>query len=165
MHSQMAHLSHIRPLNAQSARPKATCTRTPTIRNHTQRFLSSIAHASNNNSNSRNNDNGNSEASMYPDPFPGLDPGDDLPADYGHVGPSPPKHRRAGVILHPTSLPGPFGIGEIGSEAFKFVDWLESAGMQLWQVGRFGMLAVKKSMVHFQILKYKCFADAAPCTS
>lgn len=44
------------------------------------------------------------------------------------------KGRRAGVILHPTSLPGPYGIGELGSEAFAFLDWLASAGMQCWQV-------------------------------
>ena len=42
--------------------------------------------------------------------------------------------RRAGVILHPTSLPGPYGIGEIGEHAYAFVDWLQSAGMQAWQV-------------------------------
>ena len=35
------------------------------------------------------------------------------------------------MILHPTSLPGPYGSGEIGSEAFRFVDWLVSAGMQV----------------------------------
>ena len=40
----------------------------------------------------------------------------------------------AGVILHPTSLPGPYGIGEIGKEAFKFIDWVASTGMQMWQV-------------------------------
>lgn len=44
------------------------------------------------------------------------------------------KGRRAGVILHPTSLPGPHGIGELGNEAFKFIDWLDEAGMQCWQV-------------------------------
>lgn len=44
------------------------------------------------------------------------------------------KGRRAGVILHPTSLPGPHGIGELGGEAFKFIDWLHQAGMQCWQV-------------------------------
>jgi 4-alpha-glucanotransferase len=44
------------------------------------------------------------------------------------------KGRRAGVILHPTSLPGPHGIGELGGEAFKFIDWLAGAGMQCWQV-------------------------------
>jgi 4-alpha-glucanotransferase len=44
------------------------------------------------------------------------------------------KGRRAGIILHPTSLPGPYGIGELGSEAFAFLDWLNAAGMQCWQV-------------------------------
>ena len=39
----------------------------------------------------------------------------------------------AGVIIHPTSLPGPYGIGEIGSEAIKLVDWMVSAGLSLWQ--------------------------------
>ena len=41
------------------------------------------------------------------------------------------KDDAAGVILHPSSLPGPYGIGEIGEEAFRFVDWLESAGAQV----------------------------------
>ena len=39
-----------------------------------------------------------------------------------------------GVIIHPTSLPGPYGIGEIGSEAFALIDWIASAGLSLWQV-------------------------------
>ncbi len=42
----------------------------------------------------------------------------------------------AGVIIHPTSLPGPYGIGEIGSEAHALVDWMASAGLSLWQVHR-----------------------------
>lgn len=70
-----------------------------------------------------------------PDPFPGLQPGDDLALEYGEPGPNPPKRRRAGVVLHPTSLPGKYGMGEIGGEALRFVDWLAEAGMQLWQVG------------------------------
>ena len=37
------------------------------------------------------------------------------------------------MLLHPTSLPGPYGIGELGQEAFAFVDWLADAGMQCWQ--------------------------------
>jgi 4-alpha-glucanotransferase len=44
------------------------------------------------------------------------------------------KGRRAGIILHPTSLPGSYGIGELGAECFAFIDWLRSSGMQLWQV-------------------------------
>src|SRR5690606_28950393 len=40
----------------------------------------------------------------------------------------------AGVLLHPTSLPGPHGVGELGAEAFKWVDYLTGAGQRLWQV-------------------------------
>lgn len=70
----------------------------------------------------------------YPDPYPGVLPGQDLPPDYDHIGPSPPKHRRAGIVLHPTSLPGPYGCGEIGTEALRFVDWMVDAGLQVWQM-------------------------------
>ncbi|MDZ7378917.1 MAG: 4-alpha-glucanotransferase [candidate division KSB1 bacterium] len=42
--------------------------------------------------------------------------------------------RRSGVILHPTSLPGPFGIGDLGEAAYAFVDWLAQAGQSYWQV-------------------------------
>ena len=42
--------------------------------------------------------------------------------------------RKAGILLHPTSLPGPHGIGELGSEAYRFVDLLARAGQSLWQV-------------------------------
>jgi len=41
--------------------------------------------------------------------------------------------RSAGVLLHITSLPGPHGIGDFGPDAFRFVDWLQSAGQRLWQ--------------------------------
>jgi 4-alpha-glucanotransferase len=44
------------------------------------------------------------------------------------------KKRLSGVLLHPTSLPGPFGIGDLGPEAYKFVDFLVDAGQSLWQV-------------------------------
>ena len=42
--------------------------------------------------------------------------------------------RESGILLHPTSLPGPHGIGDIGDAAFRFVDWLDRAGQRLWQV-------------------------------
>ncbi len=42
--------------------------------------------------------------------------------------------RRAGILLHPTSLPGPRAQGDLGADAFRFVDFLESAGMTLWQM-------------------------------
>lgn len=77
---------------------------------------------------------GPASSSSYANPYPEVSVGLDLPPNYDHVGPAPPKHRRAGVVLHPTSLPGPYGCGEIGAEACRFVDWLVDAGMQLWQV-------------------------------
>ena len=42
--------------------------------------------------------------------------------------------RTSGILLHPTSLPSPFGIGDLGPEAYKFVDFLVEAGQTLWQV-------------------------------
>ncbi len=42
--------------------------------------------------------------------------------------------RCAGVLLHPTSLPGRHGNGDLGAEAFRFVDTLDAAGMSVWQV-------------------------------
>jgi 4-alpha-glucanotransferase len=42
--------------------------------------------------------------------------------------------RAAGILLHPTSLPGRWGIGTIGAQAYRFVDTLQAAGMGLWQV-------------------------------
>ena len=42
--------------------------------------------------------------------------------------------RSAGILLHPTSLPGPNGIGELGVEAHRFLDFLADAGMRIWQM-------------------------------
>ena len=42
--------------------------------------------------------------------------------------------RASGVLLHPTSLPGPFGIGDLGPQAYAFADFLLSSGQSLWQV-------------------------------
>jgi 4-alpha-glucanotransferase len=42
--------------------------------------------------------------------------------------------RSSGVLLHPTSLPGRFGIGDLGPSAHTFVDFLADAGQRLWQV-------------------------------
>ena len=49
--------------------------------------------------------------------------------------------RSSGVLLHPTSLPGGFGIGALGTSAFEFIDLLASAGQRLWQVLPLGQLA------------------------
>jgi 4-alpha-glucanotransferase len=42
--------------------------------------------------------------------------------------------RNAGALLHPTSLPGRYGIGDMGDELTKFLDWLQDAGLTIWQV-------------------------------
>jgi 4-alpha-glucanotransferase len=42
--------------------------------------------------------------------------------------------RSSGILLHPTSLPGPYGIGDLGSTARHFIEWLVVAGQSLWQV-------------------------------
>jgi len=44
------------------------------------------------------------------------------------------NQRIAGVLLHLTSLPGPHGAGDFGPAAYRFVDWLASAGQKLWQM-------------------------------
>ncbi|MBW8685685.1 4-alpha-glucanotransferase [Chitinophaga rhizophila] len=44
------------------------------------------------------------------------------------------KERSAGVLLHITSLPGPFGIGDIGPEAYKFAEQLAASGQRYWQL-------------------------------
>jgi 4-alpha-glucanotransferase len=41
--------------------------------------------------------------------------------------------RRAGVLLHPTSLPGPGAVGTLGAEAYRFVDFLHDGGFSVWQ--------------------------------
>jgi 4-alpha-glucanotransferase len=42
--------------------------------------------------------------------------------------------RASGILLHPTSLPGRFGVGDLGEEAYAFADFLAAAGQSLWQV-------------------------------
>ncbi|RKX85449.1 MAG: 4-alpha-glucanotransferase [Spirochaetes bacterium] len=42
--------------------------------------------------------------------------------------------RACGVLLHPTALPGPYGIGTLGAQAFSFIRWLKDAGNSYWQI-------------------------------
>lgn len=62
--------------------------------------------------------------------------------------------RSSGIMLHPTSLPGPFGIGDLGPEARRFVDYLVSAGQTLWQVLPLGPTGFGDS-------PYQCFSAVA----
>ena len=41
--------------------------------------------------------------------------------------------RLSGILLHPTSLPSPYGIGDLGQAAYDFIDFLEKSGQHLWQ--------------------------------
>lgn len=42
--------------------------------------------------------------------------------------------RSSGILLHPTSLPGPYGVGSLGAEAYDFVNFLAGAGQSIWQI-------------------------------
>lgn len=59
--------------------------------------------------------------------------------------------RSSGILLHPTSLPGKYGIGSLGREAHYFVDFLEKAGQKLWQVLPMGHTGYGDS-------PYQCFS-------
>lgn len=45
-----------------------------------------------------------------------------------------PAERRAGLLLHPTSFPGPFPRGDLGHEAYRFIEFLAAAGCTVWQM-------------------------------
>jgi 4-alpha-glucanotransferase len=64
------------------------------------------------------------------------------------------QDRAAGVLLHPTSLPGSTGIGTIGREARHFVDFLGEAGIKIWQVCPLGPTGFGDS-------PYQCFSAFA----
>ena len=42
--------------------------------------------------------------------------------------------RVSGILLHPTSLPSRYGIGDLGKEAYDFIDFLYDAGQEIWQI-------------------------------
>lgn len=44
------------------------------------------------------------------------------------------QQRRAGVILHPTSLPSSNGLGDLGPDAYRFVDFMIDSGLSIWQI-------------------------------
>ena len=47
--------------------------------------------------------------------------------------PFPPEYRASGLLLHVTSLPSPYGVGDLGSSAFSWIDRLHRAGQAWWQ--------------------------------
>ena len=42
--------------------------------------------------------------------------------------------RTGGILLHPTSFPSPYGIGDLGDGAYQFIDFLTAAKQKIWQV-------------------------------
>ncbi|MEW6085412.1 MAG: 4-alpha-glucanotransferase [Chloroflexota bacterium] len=62
--------------------------------------------------------------------------------------------RSGGILLHPTSLPNPYGIGDLGPQAYRFVDWLASTGCKLWQILPLGPTGYGDS-------PYQCFSAFA----
>lgn len=64
------------------------------------------------------------------------------------------EHRKSGILMHITSLPSPYGIGNIGEAARKFVDFLQTAGQSLWQILPIGHTGFGDS-------PYQCFSAAA----
>jgi 4-alpha-glucanotransferase len=62
--------------------------------------------------------------------------------------------RASGVLLHPTSLPGPDGIGDLGPEIYRFIDFLAEAKCHLWQVLPLGPTGYGDS-------PYQCFSAYA----
>jgi len=47
--------------------------------------------------------------------------------------PFPPEYRASGLLLHVTSLPSPYGVGDLGASAFSWIDRLHDAGLAWWQ--------------------------------
>jgi 4-alpha-glucanotransferase len=62
--------------------------------------------------------------------------------------------RASGILLHPTSLPGRYGIGELNDQAYRFVDFLVATGQSLWQVLPLGPTGYGDS-------PYQCFSAFA----
>lgn len=65
--------------------------------------------------------------------------------------------RASGILLHPTSLPGEYGIGDLGPEAYSFVNYLEEAGQTYWQILPLGPTGYGDS-------PYQCFSAFAGST-
>jgi 4-alpha-glucanotransferase len=63
-------------------------------------------------------------------------------------------NRSSGILLHPTSLPGPYGIGDIGAQALQWLDFLAQTGCSLWQVLPLGPTGYGDS-------PYQCFSSFA----
>ena len=52
---------------------------------------------------------------------------------------NPLNERRSGILLHPTSLPGPWQSGDFSHNAYRFVEFLAAAGQSIWQMMPLGV--------------------------
>lgn len=68
----------------------------------------------------------------------------DLTIDQPTAGPDATV-RKAGILLHPTSLPGPHGVGDLGAAAYRFVEFLEAARQTVWQMMPLGPVGLGNS--------------------
>lgn len=66
--------------------------------------------------------------------------------------------RASGILLHPTSIPGRFGIGDLGGQAYEFVDFLADAKQKLWQILPLGPTSLGDS-------PYQCLSSLAGNTA
>ena len=62
--------------------------------------------------------------------------------------------RASGILLHPTSLAGPYGIGDIGPQAYRWISFLADSGCGLWQILPLGPTGYGDS-------PYQCFSAFA----
>ncbi|MDH5508449.1 MAG: 4-alpha-glucanotransferase, partial [Anaerolineae bacterium] len=62
--------------------------------------------------------------------------------------------RSSGILLHPTSLSGPYGIGDLGPQAYRWVDFLSETGCKWWQLLPLGPTGYGDS-------PYQCFSAFA----
>lgn len=62
--------------------------------------------------------------------------------------------RESGILLHPSSLPGPDGIGDLGPECYRWIDFLHQSGCKLWQILPLGPTGYGDS-------PYQCFSAFA----
>lgn len=67
---------------------------------------------------------------------------------------NPLEQRRSGVLLHPTSLPGPWIMGDFSHNAYRFVEFLAAAGQTVWQVLPLGP-------THGDLSPYQCMSTHA----
>src|SRR5947209_1227490 len=73
---------------------------------------------------------------------------------FANTSPFPPGYRASGLLLHATSLPSPYGIGDLGPAAYAWIDRLHEAGQTWWQALPLGPTGYSNS-------PYQCLSSFA----